>query len=455
MVALPVGRCAGAGAPGLAGGVGAEAEVGRGVAIKRGRPCGRPREWFVSGLFVFAGFFELSLEGVDGEVDGFFEGVGGLRCEEVGGLRDCELDAGFFVHGRFGFDDLECDFGVGDFLVVLKQLFHFFVDKLLQLVGCVEMNGFDFDFHSQLPPLIFLCPWVGEFIIGFQFAQSDVGVDLRGGERFVAEQVFDAAEIGAAVEHGGGEAVSQHVGAELAVCAGGGERLVYGVVDERGVEGLSVASGEESAARAVVAVAQAAVGADPVGELVAKGDDAFLVALAAHFELALGGVDVVVEQADELGASHAGLVEHHDDEAVAHGGGVGGVDVAVEQGVEVALAHHGGQAFGQSRQFDVGCGVVGGLPAGNKPFEEGAQGLHASPQGARAVAGVLAVDEPSAHCGERGVCRVVDAVVLKVAAPQLQVIAVGQGGVPRLVEFQPDIAQKVVNRLVHELRCKG
>ena len=48
----------------------------------------------------------------------------------------------------------------------------------------------------------------------FETFDRNVGVNLRGRKTGVAEQRLDAAEIGAAIEHVGGEAVAQFVGTD-------------------------------------------------------------------------------------------------------------------------------------------------------------------------------------------------------------------------------------------------
>ena len=51
------------------------------------------------------------------------------------------------------------------------------------------------------------------FTINFlQLFECGVCVDLGGREFAMSEQLLHAFEVGAVVEHGGGEAVAQHVG---------------------------------------------------------------------------------------------------------------------------------------------------------------------------------------------------------------------------------------------------
>ena len=49
-----------------------------------------------------------------------------------------------------------------------------------------------------------------------ELGEGGVGIDLRGGHAFVAEQTFDGFEVGAVVEHDGGEGVGRTWGVRLA-----------------------------------------------------------------------------------------------------------------------------------------------------------------------------------------------------------------------------------------------
>ena len=50
-----------------------------------------------------------------------------------------------------------------------------------------------------------------------EFFKGGVRVDLRGGHAFMAEEVFDGFEVGAVVEHHGGESVAENVRGALAL----------------------------------------------------------------------------------------------------------------------------------------------------------------------------------------------------------------------------------------------
>lgn len=50
-----------------------------------------------------------------------------------------------------------------------------------------------------------------------EFFEGGVRVDLRGGHAFMAEEVFDGFEVGAVVEHHGGESVAEDMRGALAL----------------------------------------------------------------------------------------------------------------------------------------------------------------------------------------------------------------------------------------------
>ena len=55
---------------------------------------------------------------------------------------------------------------------------------------------------------------MGGSVDGPEALGRDLGVDLGGGDRGVAEHLLHYAYVGAAVEHVGGAGVAQHVGSE-------------------------------------------------------------------------------------------------------------------------------------------------------------------------------------------------------------------------------------------------
>ena len=63
---------------------------------------------------------------------------------------------------------------------------------------------------------------MGALIFFFQLFKRGVRVDLRGGEALVAQQAAYGLDVGAVIEHGGGEGVAQDMG--RALLHGGDER---------------------------------------------------------------------------------------------------------------------------------------------------------------------------------------------------------------------------------------
>ena len=110
---------------------------------------------------------------------------------------------------------------------------------------------------------------------------GDVGVDLGGGERGVAEQRLDAAQVGAVVEQVGGEGVAQLVGGDPEGDRTELEVAVEQLVDRAGAD-AAAAFADEQRAGADGGVAGVAVDGGERGS--ADRDDAFLAALAADAE---------------------------------------------------------------------------------------------------------------------------------------------------------------------------
>ncbi len=69
-------------------------------------------------------------------------------------------------------------------------------------------------------------------VVGFaQALPGDMGVDLGGGERGMAEQGLHAAQVGAGVQEMGGKGVAQFVGGDVEGDVGVGEILFEQGVD--------------------------------------------------------------------------------------------------------------------------------------------------------------------------------------------------------------------------------
>jgi len=141
-----------------------------------------------------------------------------------------------------------------------------------------------------------------------------VGVYLCRRKRLMAEQFLNASEVGAVVEHVGGEAVSQGMRADRGVEARGAEVLVHLSPDAAGAESLAVLVGKED-----FGVEGAVVGHPSVSEFDvvlyrlegagADGRDSFLLAFAADVNYLAEEIDVIHVEGYELADSHAGAVE--------------------------------------------------------------------------------------------------------------------------------------------------
>ena len=102
------------------------------------------------GLFVATTFLELTFQGVHAVVDGFLEGVGYLVGEQILAAGHVQAHRRLLVHGSLGFHDLEYNLGIRDLLIVLSQFFHFLVDDVIQFLGCIKVDGIDFNFLINL-----------------------------------------------------------------------------------------------------------------------------------------------------------------------------------------------------------------------------------------------------------------------------------------------------------------
>ena len=116
-------------------------------------------------------------------------------------------------------------------------------------------------------------------------------IDLSGSQALMSQQFLYTVEFSTAVEHHAGKGVTQHVGAEFAGAARRHQRIVHDMIDERGVQGLALVGNQQVIDSGRHLGTQRAVVVQRRRQLVAEGDDAVLVALAAHLELVLGGSD--------------------------------------------------------------------------------------------------------------------------------------------------------------------
>ncbi len=78
------------------------------------------------------------------------------------------------------------------------------------------MVGYGVEFHKALPARVALA------VHGFQAAVFDVGVDLSGADAGVSQHFLESADVCAAGQQVGGEAVSQRVWADIATACPAG-----------------------------------------------------------------------------------------------------------------------------------------------------------------------------------------------------------------------------------------
>ncbi len=81
---------------------------------------------------------------------------------------------------------------------------------------------------------------MGRSVDLLQTGDAVVGVDLRGLQRGVAQQLLDFAHVGAAVHQVGGEGVPQHMRALLALDAGTHQLVLHQPVDRRAGDALAL-----------------------------------------------------------------------------------------------------------------------------------------------------------------------------------------------------------------------
>ena len=132
------------------------------------------------------------------------------------------------------------------------------------------------------------------FTINFlQLFECGVCVDLGGREFAMSEQLLHAFEVGAVVEHGGGEAVAQHVGrpfGEIAYCREARHHFLAQLdVCHAAAAVVEYECRVDALLPHCVALAYVFLLLGVV--FVAEGDGALLVAFARYSYFALGEVD--------------------------------------------------------------------------------------------------------------------------------------------------------------------
>src|SRR5947208_5008558 len=134
-----------------------------------------------------------------------------------------------------------------------------------------------------------------------------VRVPLRGGERGVAEQLLDAAQVGAHVEKMRGEAVPQGVRMHVALRPAD-ERILREVARD-GARGEPPAAAIEQERRSTAELAAAReVGFQRRPRLLDERNDPFLAALAPHAHRGATVDEVREIEADQLGDAQPRVV---------------------------------------------------------------------------------------------------------------------------------------------------
>ena len=113
------------------------------VMRKETRHCGQ------CALSTVFDFFELRFQSVETQVDGLLECVSCLRSEKFGCLGHGDSYTGLFVHGGFGLHYTQSHLYLSHSFVAAAHLVDFLVDEGYELIGDVEVDCFDFDFHSS------------------------------------------------------------------------------------------------------------------------------------------------------------------------------------------------------------------------------------------------------------------------------------------------------------------
>ncbi len=122
--------------------------------------------------------------------------------------------------------------------------------------------------------------------------------------------------------------------------------------------------------------------------LVAEGDDALLVALAAYLCARLIEMQVLLAQGAELADAQAASVEKLEDGVIAQGqrirlGMLGGGGGALEHLRDLPFGERLGQDLPGRGRLDIQCGIVGDLFVEQQPAIEAAQAAEFARDGAR------------------------------------------------------------------------
>ena len=243
---------------------------------------------------------------------------------------------------------------------------------------------------------------VGSVIDLLHAGGGDVGVDLGGAEVGVAEELLDAAEVGAVVEEVGGEAVPEFVRADLEADGGVAQVFLQEVADGTHGDAAAELAEEEGA---VVDTGGDAIMLDGAEGGAAHGTEAVLAAFAGDAEAFFEVVDVADVEFDELVEAEAGAVEELEDGGVALGSPDGGALGAVgfegegegEQLVDLAEGEDDGEGALGFGELDFEEGIGGKAGAAGEEFEEAAEGGELDADGGAAEFAFHEEEEPGAE----------------------------------------------------------
>jgi hypothetical protein len=171
---------------------------------------------------------------------------------------------------------------------------------------------------------------VGFVVDVHELADGGVGIFLSGGERLVAEEFLNGAEVGAIGEKMRGERVAERVGVQVPIHVDEADVFLddaaYGTLGEAaanvieedgfGVRGIAMAAAATGGVQEEF-FAERPILVEGFLGFGAVGDDAFLVAFAADAEDTFFLVKVGVIEAGEFADAKAGGVEEFKESAIA------------------------------------------------------------------------------------------------------------------------------------------
>ena len=272
-------------------------------------------------------------------------------------------------------------------------------------------------------------------------------VALGRGQPAVAEQVLDQPEVGAGVEHVGGEGVAERVGRHAAREPGGPAPGLDDPVDAPHREAPAPEVAEE---RAVGLPVRAQVGVQRLEGGVAHGDHPLLRPLATHPDRAPAPIDIRQIQTAELGHPGPRRVEHLEDRPVARlRRRRGGRRRALEQDRGLVDRQEGDEPLRQPRRGDLPRRVPREPTASGQEGQAAPDGRQLARDGGAGEAGLVQprqvlAQEPRVHV------RQLADVPRREEAPELpEVGPVASKRVGRRAPLDGLVPEKRLHRLGH------